>query len=222
LDAYRRAIIVANGRLERPQEIADHLQPGDLLIAADGGARHLQKASLLPHVLIGDFDSLEAGELQALEHSGVKVVQHPARKDYTDLELALRYAAQNGMRHALVFGALGGRWDQSLANLLIAAAPGLEHLEVALVDGAQRISLLRGGQRRTLHGQPGETVSLLPVGGEAVGIHTQGLEYPLHGEDLHFGATRGISNTLLAAQAQVSLQRGLLLLVQAPANVDAA
>lgn len=219
-------MIVANGRLEHPQEITAHLQPGDLLIAADGGARHLQKAGLLPHVLIGDFDSLEAGEVQALvdaarqPHPGLIVVKHPARKDYTDLELALRYAAQVGMRHALVFGGLGGRWDQSLANLLIAAAPGLERLEITLVDGAQRISLLRGGQRRTLHGQPGETVSLLPVGGEAGGIHTQGLEYPLHGEDLHFGATRGISNTLLAAQAQVSLQRGLLLVVQAPEDVD--
>lgn len=219
MHTHRRAIIIANGRLDRPEEVAAHLQPGDLLIAADGGARRLQEAGLLPHVLIGDFDSLDAAQVHELEEAGVKVVQHPARKDYTDLELALRYVAHSDLRHVLIFGGLGGRWDQSLANLLIAAAPGLERLEVELVDGQQRICLLRGGQRRTLHGQPGETVSLIPVGGEAGGVYTQGLEYPLHGEDLHFGATRGISNTLLAAQATVSLQRGLLLVVQAPAGV---
>lgn len=219
LNTNQRAVIFANGRLEKAETVAAHIQQGDLLLAADGGARHMQRLGLQPHVLVGDFDSLDENEVAALHSAGVEIVRHPARKDYTDLELALHYAAGRDCREAVVFGALGGRWDQTLANLLLPAAPRLEEIEILLVDGLQRISLLRGGQNRTLHGQPGETVSLIPIGGKACGIHTHGLEYPLHGEDLLFGTTRGISNTLLASQAVVSLGSGLLLVVQSPETV---
>lgn len=219
METYQRAIIFANGRLDQPEFISGHLREGDLLIAADGGSRHMQRLDLQPHVLIGDFDSLSPQEIDTLQAAGVQILRHPAHKDYTDLELALLYAARQGAREALVFGALGGRWDQSLANLLLPAAPDLEHIEIHLVEGLQQISLLRGGHTRRLQGQPGETISLIPIGGAACGIHTQGLEYPLDGEDLHFGTTRGISNTLLSSQASVSLQSGLLLVVQSPETV---
>ena len=48
-------IIVGAGSffgLRRPPE------PGDLLIAADGGYRHCRQAGLTPDLLLGDFDSL--------------------------------------------------------------------------------------------------------------------------------------------------------------------
>lgn len=215
----RRAIIFANGRLDDPQDVRKYLEPADLLVAADGGARHCQAAGLQPHILVGDFDSLTEAEAAAMQAAGVQVVRHPARKDYTDLELALQVAAQAGCRQALVFGALGGRWDQSIANLLLPAAPGLEALDVRLVDGPQQIALLRSGQSRRITGRPGETVSLIPIGGDAGGVSTSGLEFPLQGEDLLFGATRGISNQLVAEHASVSLERGLLLVLQSPAEV---
>jgi thiamine pyrophosphokinase len=206
-----RAVIFANGTLNKPRQILAVLQQGDKLIAADGGARHCRAMGLTPDVVIGDFDSLSADELAQLERDGAQVVRYPSRKDFTDLELALQHAVSLGADDILVFGALGARWDQTLANLLLPAAPGLEHVCIRLLDGPQEIALLRAGEAHTLNGQAGDIVSLVPLGGHAYGITTTGLEYALMDGTLYFGATRGISNVLLGKQATVRLEHGLLL-----------
>lgn len=212
------AIIFANGTLPYPDFTLRALQreaaKGEIVvIAADGGGRHCLELGIEPHWVIGDLDSLTAGELAQLQANGARVLRYPARKSFTDLELALQHAASLKAEQILVFGALGARWDQTLANLLLPAAPGLENIPIRLLDGPQEIVLLRPGGIRTLSGCPGDTVSLIPLAGPAHGITTRGLEYPLQGETLYFGATRGISNVLLESQASVSLAEGLLLCV---------
>jgi thiamine pyrophosphokinase len=206
-----RAVIFANGILNDPRQTLAALQAGDTVIAADGGARHCQALGVHPAVVIGDFDSLTAGELAQLEREGSQVVRYPERKDFTDLELALQHAVAIGADEILVLAALGARWDQTLANLLLPAAPGLEHVRIRLLDGPQEIALLRSGEVHILTGQAGDTVSLVPLGGHAHGITTDGLEYPLTDGTLYFGATRGISNVLLGERASVRLEDGLLL-----------
>jgi thiamine pyrophosphokinase len=210
-DFLLRAVIFANGILNDPHQVLAALQEGDILIAADGGARHCRALGLTPAVVIGDFDSLSADELAQLEMDGAQVVRYPARKDFTDLELALQHSVSLGADEILVFGALGARWDQTLANLLLPAAPGLERVCIRLLDGPQEIALLRAGEVHALSGQAGDIVSLVPLGGHAQGITTTGLEYPLTDGTLYFGATRGISNVMLGQQATVRLEDGMLL-----------
>jgi thiamine pyrophosphokinase len=203
-------VIFANGQLNG----LARLQPDDLIIAADGGAQHCLKLGIRPQVVIGDFDSVSVDELETLRLQGTEIIAYPARKDYTDLELALLEAQQRGAEQVLLVAALGRRWDQSLANLLLPAAfPGLR---ISLVDGPQEISFIRPGERLEITGQAGDVVSLIPIGGDAEGITTHGLEYPLRAETLHLGSTRGISNVLLpqapgAGKASVTLEAGLLL-----------
>jgi thiamine pyrophosphokinase len=206
-----RAIVFANGELNHPENVKALIQDGDYIIAADGGTHHCIRLGITPQLVVGDFDSLDETELNALQTSETRLVRYDVRKDFTDLELALEYAGQSGASEALVFGALGARWDQTLANLLLPAAPTLARLEIRLIDGAQEISLLRGGESHRLEGQRGDTLSLIPLTLEARGILTQGLEYPLRGETLYLGATRGISNVFTGPQAIVSLEEGLLL-----------
>lgn len=206
-----RAVIFANGDLRQPEQVPGSLLPGDLLIAADGGARHCAELGLLPHYAIGDFDSLTQAEVDNLSAQGVNIIRFPERKDFTDLELALHHAQELGCNPLLVYGALGQRWDQTLANLLLLASPRLKSTTIRLIDGNQEITLLQPGQPTTLAGQPGDTLSLIPLAGDAHGITTQGLEYPLHQETLHFGATRGVSNVLTGPEACIRFEQGLLL-----------
>jgi thiamine pyrophosphokinase len=208
-----RAVIFANGILNHPLQSLESLHPGDTLIAADGGARHCHALGLAPAVLIGDFDSISAEELAQLEADGAQVLRYPSRKDFTDLELALQHAVSLGVEEILVFGGLGARWDMTLANLLLPAAPGLEHVRIRLLDGPQEITLLRAGETHFLDGCTGDTVSLVPLGGNARGITTAGLEYPLTNGTLIFGATRGISNVMVGDQATVRFESGLLLCI---------
>ena len=200
-----RAVIFANGQLNRPILI----QPDDLVIAADGGTHHCLGLGIRPQVVIGDLDSVREDELEALSASGTEIITYPERKDFTDLELALLEAQKRGADRVLILAALGKRWDQSLANLLLPAT--LPGLNISLLDDLQEIHFIRPGKTLEISGQPGDTVSLIPLSGDASGITTHGLEYPLYQEMLQFGSTRGISNVMLGSQASVKLGAGLLL-----------
>lgn len=202
-----RAVIFANGWLNQPTA----LRADDLLIAADGGARHCLELGLHPTAVIGDLDSLSEAELSKLETAGAKIITYPRRKDYTDLELALNYALDLGADEILILAALGARWDQTIANILLPTA--FSTIPIKLIDGGQEIFFLRAGEQLEIYGQPGDTVSLIPLTGSAHGISSQNLEYPLEGDSLHFGSTRGISNVMLTSRARVSLQQGLLLCI---------
>ena len=142
----------------------------------------------------------------------MRVERFPARKNETDLELALRLAVREApaeaARDILIFGALGGRWDQTLANLLLLAHPDFRAVRVRLVDGRQQIYLVQGPT--VIEGQPGDTVSLVALNGDALGVTTDGLEYPLQRGTLRFGSTLGISNVLVGTRATVSVESGLV------------
>ena len=206
-----RAVVFANGELDDLEGAREAVRAGDLVIAADGGGRHCLRLGIVPAVVIGDFDSLEEADREALEAGGAKLIRHEPRKDETDLELALLYARRQGVDEVLVLGGLGGRWDQTLGNLLLAAHPDLRGVNIVFQDGGQRIFPIY--DEVTLEGKAGDTVSLIPVGGDAVGVTTTGLEYPLNGERLRFGETRGVSNVMLGERATVALEDGLILCV---------
>ncbi len=208
-----RAIVFANGRLP---DIAAHplvAKPGDLIIAADGGARNCRAHGLVPDVVVGDFDSLPEAELAALAAAGAEVVGHPARKDHTDLDLALQLAVARGADEVLVHGALGRRWDMTLANVLLGMAPHLAGARIGFVDERQVLWPLRGGSTLRLTGRRGDTVSLIPLCGDAQGVTTSGLEWPLTQDTLTYGTTRGVSNALTGDAATIALDQGLLLCV---------
>lgn len=200
-----RLIIFANGWLGQPIEF----RPDDLFIAADGGTHHALALGITPQVVIGDLDSVSADELHRLAAAGAKILQYPRKKDFTDLELALQYAHAQAADQVVVLAALGARWDQTLANLLLPAAR--PDLRVMLVDGPQEIHYFAGGETLEIHGQPGDTVSLIPLCEQARGVLTDGLEYPLNSETLYFGSTRGVSNVLLGESASIYLEDGRLL-----------
>ena len=203
------AIIFANSHLEK----APVVQPGDLIIAADGGARHCLALDILPSVVIGDMDSIDSATEVRLEDAGVEIIRHPARKDYTDLELALIYAGEQKASQVSIYAALGNRWDQTLANLLLPALEDFEELVIRLIDGEQEIQLIKPGRPVMVRGAEGDTISLVPIGGEVVGITTRGLEYPLQDGSLSLGSSRGISNVMLGKHAEISIGGGLLVCV---------
>ncbi|MFQ6100297.1 MAG: thiamine diphosphokinase [Anaerolineae bacterium] len=206
-----RAVIFTNGEFADAQSARDLLRPDDLIIAADGGAHHALAAGVVPHVVIGDLDSLSPDEQAHGEAAGSQIVRFPPRKDETDLELALLHAAREGATEILILAALGGRLDQTIANVLLLSLPELKGLDVRIVEGAQEAFLIY--DKALIEGQHGDTVSLIPLGGDAVGVTAEGLEWPLHEDTLRFGPARGVSNVLTAEQARVRVRRGTLLCV---------
>lgn len=211
-----RAVIFAGGEISDREAARRALRPEDWIVAADGGSAHCLALGLTPSALIGDLDSADPGLSSTWREAGVEVIPHPANKDQTDLELALLLAVDRGADEILALGVMGGRWDHSIANLLLAAHPALRGVSLTLSDGRQQARLLE--TEGNLQGMPGDIVSLIPIGGDAAGITTTGLAYPLQNGTLTLGSSRGISNVLTGPQASVSLRQGLLLVFLIPAQ----
>lgn len=207
-----RALILVNGPIDQPERIERHILEADLIVAADGGTRHARRLGLLPHLLVGDLDSVDPKERLMLEVAGTTILQFPPHKDQTDLELAMMAVRERGCQEVIILGALGQRWDMTLANIMFLAALPLD-LDVCLQQGREEIRLLRGGQTLTIRGQPGNLVSLIPISQTAEGLTLTGLEYPLNNQDLLLGSTRGVSNVMLSDSARMELKKGAVLVV---------
>ncbi len=187
------------------------LPAGAAVIAADSGAELGGPIDLL----VGDLDSISAETLAGIE----RVERHPAEKDATDLELALRAALRLEPERILVVGSAGGRLDHLLGGLFVLASEFLAGVQVDAQLGAAAVHVVRS--RRTFVGEPGELVSLFAVCGPAEGVATEGLVYRLRGETLEPGSTRGVSNVFAEREATVVLARGVLLAVRPTGSATA-
>src|SRR5438270_8208810 len=197
------AIVVANGALPDLALFSVLLAAADVVVAADGGARALLRAGWRPTAILGDMDSLPPDLLATWRAGGGETLVFPPEKDETDLELALAYVLQRGARRIAVLGALGGRVDHELANLLLLAAPLLDGIAAAVLDRHTRVVAVR--DEIELAGRTGDLLSLLPVTAAATGIVTEGLAYRLNGETLLLGPARGVSNVFLQERIAVRL-----------------
>lgn len=206
-----RAVVVANGIFPDPTPFQDLLDGADLVAAADGGARTLLRLGQRVDVVLGDMDSLDADLYARWQNSGGRTLTFAPEKDETDLELALRHVVAQGARHVVVLGALGGRLDHELANLLLLAAPFLDGIAVEALDQHTRAIAVKAGAN--LAGRAGDTLSLLPVTAQVTGISTTGLYYPLDGDTLLLGPARGVSNVFTGDRASVTVQSGVLLAI---------
>lgn len=210
-----RAFVVASS----PRSIEPdgyHPQEGDLVVAADGGANLCAAWGWPVHLVVGDMDSVDEAVAGLLSRSGVPMHRFPVEKDETDLEIALRTALERGATEVVIAGALGARIDHTLGNLALLALPELAGVRACIVDGGQTIWLVR--KQLTVWGQQGDTLSLIPFGGDARGVTVAGVHWPLEGADLPMGPSLSISNRLEEGQAEITVREGALLAIHIAAN----
>jgi thiamine pyrophosphokinase len=186
--------------------------PEATVIAADSGIDHARELGLPIHLGIGDFDSVSDAGLAWVSAAGGRIERHPLEKDATDLELALEAALELVPTRIIVFGAGGGRLDHLLANLLLLASPRFAAVTIDAYFERAHASVIR--TERTLTGQSGDLVTLLPLHGRAHGVTTTGLAYSLTNATLECASTIGVSNVLTEPEARVTLRSGVLLAIQ--------
>ncbi len=212
--------IVANAPGFDARPVAARLRCADLLIAADGGGNPLFEAGLLPHLVVGDLDSLQPAALEHDIAAGAEILRYPAEKDETDLELGLLLAVQRGAVSIDIWGAMSGRWDHTLSTVMLLALPELRGCTVRVRDATQTMMLITDAAEIT--GQAGDTVSLLPSGGAAHGVTTRGLHYALHEATLSAERSRGVSNVLDESPAHVQVRTGALLCITTAQDIRAS
>jgi thiamine pyrophosphokinase len=210
----RAAIVLAGGDPVEPH-LRTLLPEDAVVIAADSGVHQAELLGLHVDYVVGDFDSADPDAVERARVAGAVVDRHPVEKDATDLELALDVARDRGVQRITVVGGAGGRLDHLLANVALLASPRFADLEIDARSGDAYLAVVQGGRpARAIVGRPGSLVTLLPMGGDASGITTSGLQYPLDDATLRPGTSRGVSNVLVGAEGSVVLERGTLLSIQ--------
>ncbi|MDL2260123.1 thiamine diphosphokinase [Deltaproteobacteria bacterium OttesenSCG-928-K17] len=207
-----RAFIFLNGEFENPPDWPRRPAAGDLVIAADGGARHARALGWPIDCLIGDLDSVDPEILHEVKNSGAEIFKYPAEKDEIDFELALNLAQSRGYEEIEVLGALGGRWDMTFGNLFL---PRALHGGggIRFRHGPWTFQTVSGPAEIALCGRPGDLLSLLPLGDDVGGVRLGGCRYPLSGETLKAGLSRGVSNELTESRGELKFDSGTLLIM---------
>ena len=211
LESSGPAVIFAGGD-PVPDSVEALLPRAALVVAADSGLDVARRLGVAVDLVVGDFDSADPASVAAAVAAGAHLERHPVAKDATDLELALEAVLRLGRSPVLVVGGAGwDRLDHLLANALLLTSPRYEPLRLRwLVKGAE-VAPVHG--HLDIEAAPGDLVTLLAVGGPAAGVTTAGLRWPLAGETLAPGSTRGVSNEMKGSSASISVAEGVLLAV---------
>lgn len=181
----------------------------DAVIAVDAGLAHLEGVGVIPDIALGDFDSL--GYVPENDQRGFRVMVYPAKKDKSDMELAMDLALSKGYDQLVVYGALSGRLDHTVANLQLFACFSERGVCVTGVGMDFAVRLITGpGSFSLPEGIGRGTVSVFSAGDEACGVVERGLEYPLDGATLTNRTSWGLSNELVGKPASVSVKKGTL------------
>lgn len=204
-------VVVSGGEPPDPRAL-QAVPAGAPVVAADRGLGYALALGLDVTVAVGDFDSASPEAVAEAGAAGVRIERHPVAKDETDLELALDAALGMNPTAILVLAGRGGRLDHEVASLLLLASESYAAVRVDAIVGDMTVHVVRGS--RELEGTPGSLVTLLAAGGPAFGVRTEGLVYPLRGETLEPGSTRGVSNVFAEPSVRVSLESGVLLAIR--------
>lgn len=183
------------------------LEPFDVVFAVDGGYETLIKRGITPTLVFGDFDSLG----YVPQHPGL--IQFDSHKDFTDLDLALAQALEEGIEEAYICDALSARLDHSLGNLQLLIAYAARGMKVwGLTEEEVVAPLIGQSPFNTLYFDEGLTgvVSVLSHSDTATGVTEEGLEYTLSNATCINRALWGISNELTGDAAHITVNEGTL------------
>lgn len=209
--APRHALIFIGG--DAPDiSVRTKLPEPALVIAADSGWAHAVAFGFTPDLLVGDMDSIRPDHLVEARASDAEIIEHSSDKDFTDTELALQLARKFEYRHIHLVSGGGDRFD----HLLAMVHSLVEHSDEATMTahiGMQHVRIVTPREAATFSAQPGATISLIPLGGNARGVTTNGLQWELKRSTLHSFASRGVSNVATAPSITVSLRTGALAVI---------
>lgn len=204
--------IIITAYLEGCIKDSIEIQKNDFILCADGGYKIAKQEQIIPHLLIGDFDSFKE-ELP----NQIEIIKHPVEKDDTDTMLCIKYAIEHDYDEIAIIGGMGGRIDHTFSNIQSMCwamdfwTSKKLNRTIYICDSKNKVFFLEGGSI-TLEGNLGEKISLISYTDRCTGVYTNGLKWPLIDAVLTNSAPIGISNEFLDSKASISVAEGKLLI----------
>ena len=183
-----------------------------MIICADGGAKHLRTLNILPHVMIGDFDSINPDDHLFFKEKKIKILTYPLKKNYTDTDLCVSHALKYRASDITLLGVTGTRMDHTLANIFLLKKLALLNIPARIINQHNEIHVVT--DYLELKGKPKELLSIIPITQTVNGITLTGLEYPLKNADMNMGDTLGISNVFKESTISIRVKKGVLIVTR--------
>lgn len=197
-----RAVILLNGEPHRGE-----IDASNAYVICSDGAYHWAKGKVRIDENVGDFDSVK--ELPVPPPRKI----YPAEKDLTDGEIAMERALELKADEIEIYGGGGKREDHFLGNLQLlykAVTAGISR--VVLYTNGAKIFLVKEGEHR-FFSNIGQTISLLPFGGEVHIMKMWGLKYACEDLILRYGSTCGLSNLTKESEFGFCVKAGCVLCI---------
>jgi len=185
----------------------------DLVIAVDGGINYCGVLNIEPDILIGDFDSVNETQRQAIlqmkEEAPERVVVLKPEKDDTDMLAALRLGLEKGYDYFLIYGGCGGRMEHTLANIQCLLFLKNKGAVGYLMDGSGMVFVMKNEEVKLRDNLEGY-FSLFCLGKEAKGVSIKGMKYELTDYLMTNDFPIGVSNEFIGKEATISVKDGEL------------
>ena len=207
-----KGLIICGGSVEDTQYLKRYLNDIDLVICADRGGMYAKQMGIMPHLLLGDMDSIPKDVLNYYRENKIEMELFPSEKDMTDSEIAIWRAVSMGCDELVIMGAVGSRIDHSMANICMLKKLLEKNIKAVIVNKNNEIRLINDSIELTK--DEGYCVSLLPLTKKVSGITTKGLYYSLNDGELEMGISLGVSNEFAYDVAKITIKEGLLLVIK--------
>ncbi len=209
-------LIIAGGSLEDTfgVSIYEDDKP-DFLLAADKGMEFCYRNKIKPDVILGDFDSANPEILDYFRQEQVEIQSYPKEKDWTDTELAVRFAIGKGAKSIRILGATGGRMDHFLGNLEVLKLGLDQKVSIFLLDPQNFICMFQGYLKLYKREQIGKYVSFIPYTDVVEDVTLTGFRYNLNHATVKKGSTLCISNEIQEPVAEVHTGAGIMIMIEA-------
>ena len=181
-------------------------QESDLIIAADGGYSTLKKLNIKPDLVVGDFDSL--GETPENEN----IIKYPIKKDDTDTLLAVKIGLEKGYKTFVIYGAVGGRLDHTVATIQTATFVAENGGIAYIYDGNHTVTAIKNSSIKFKDTAKGY-ISVFALSGIAKGVTIKGLLYELDNAEISPTFPIGVSNEFLGKESEISVKDGILTII---------
>lgn len=185
-------------------------------IGADRGALYLLEEGIVPHEIIGDFDSLSEEEWNNINSQVQKIEKYQAEKDETDTDLALLKAITYSPKEILLTGVTGGRLDHFEAALrrVYQTQTQFPHIQHKIINKHNEISILLPGKHKIFRDEKYRYLSFFSYKQSVENVTIRGVKYETTSETIELETSRFTSNELVSEEGYISFSSGICLMIR--------
>lgn len=203
------ALLIAGGALPNRRLLRAIARTATELIAIDGGTRHLKSLRLIPHIVIGDLDSVAPQDLTWARRERARVV-FMRKQDSSDIEKALAYCRKHKLNNIAIAGIDGDRPDHFLHA--ISRAPCVRGLRQTYLFANAIGFPLSGRSRCDLDLPQGTILSWIGIP-KSESCTLSGVKWPFSRRTLELGAFQSLSNSSVDSTVVFRQQSGKSLII---------